>query len=110
MQPKRRKNGKPLTAGTRALQEIRYYQNSVDLLIRKRPFCRLVREITVNMKKHLRFQTTAMACLQEATEHALVVLMELTNLCTLHRGRITITPKDMVLAKRIIRHFSKIYG
>uniref|UniRef100_A0A674IZF7 Histone H3 n=1 Tax=Terrapene triunguis TaxID=2587831 RepID=A0A674IZF7_9SAUR len=43
--------------GTVALREIRRYQKSTELLIRKLPFQRLVREIAQDFKTDLRFQT-----------------------------------------------------
>jgi histone H3 len=87
--------------GTVALREIRKYQKSCDLLLRKMPFQRLVREIAQDMRDDLRFQSTAILCLQEATEAYLVGLFEDTLLCAFHAKRITITPKDMCLARRI---------
>jgi hypothetical protein len=39
-----------------AIREIRKYQKSTDLLIRKLPFARLVREIAQSFKNDLRFQ------------------------------------------------------
>src|SRR6204780_4773345 len=45
--------------GTVALREIRRYQKSTDLLIRKLPFQRLVREIAQDFKTDLRFQSAA---------------------------------------------------
>ena len=64
-----------------------------------------------NLKQgDLRFQTTAMLCLQEATEHAIVVLMEMSNLSCIHGKRVTIMPKDIQLVKRIVANFSNIYG
>ena len=42
--------------GTVALREIRCYQKSTELLIRKLPFNRLVREIAQDFKTDLRFQ------------------------------------------------------
>jgi histone H3 len=87
--------------GTVALREIRRYQKSTDLLIRKLPFQRLVREIAQDFKADLRFQGTAILALQEASETYLVALFEDTNLCAIHAKRITIMPKDMQLARRI---------
>ena len=87
--------------GTVALREIRRYQKSTDLLIRKLPFQRLVREIAQEYKADLRFQSTAMLCLQEASEGYLVGLFEDTNLCAIHGKRVTLLPKDMQLARRI---------
>lgn len=89
--------------GTVALREIRKYQKSTDLLIRKLPFARLVREISQELfpKSELRFQSIAIAALQEASEAYLVNLFEDTNLCALHARRVTIMPKDMQLARRI---------
>lgn len=87
--------------GTVALREIRRYQKSTDLLIRKLPFQRLVREIAQNYKTDLRFQSTAILALQEASEAYLVSLFEDTNLCAIHAKRVTIMPKDIQLARRI---------
>jgi len=54
--------------GTVALREIRKYQKSTELLIRKLPFQRLVREIAQDYKSDLRFQSNAVLALQEASE------------------------------------------
>ncbi|CAA6668382.1 unnamed protein product [Spirodela intermedia] len=69
--------------GTVALREIRKYQKSTELLIRKLPFQRLVREIAQDFKTDLRFQSSAVAALQEAAEAYLVGLFEDTNLCAI---------------------------
>ena len=88
--------------GTVALKEIRRYQKSTELLIRKLPFQRLVREITTDFHNDgIRFQGDALLALQEATEAYLVGLFEDTNLCAIHAKRVTIMPKDMQLARRI---------
>ena len=87
--------------GTVALREIRRYQKSTEVLIRKLPFQRLVREIAQDFKTDLRFQSTAVAALQEASEAYLVGLFEDTNLCAIHAKRVTIMPKDIQLARRI---------
>lgn len=87
--------------GTVALREIRKYQKSTDLLIRKLPFQRLVREIAQDFKSDLRFQSSAILALQEAAESYLVSLFEDTNLCAIHAKRCTIQVKDMQLARRI---------
>lgn len=87
--------------GTVALREIRRYQKSTELLIKKLPFQRLVRELTQDMKLDVRFQSTALLALQEAAEAYLVGLFEDTNLCAIHARRMTIMAKDMHLARRI---------
>ena len=87
--------------GTVALREIRQYQKSTDLLIRKLPFQRLVKEICAEYKADLRFQSNAIIALQEATEAYIVGLFEDTNLCAIHARRVTIMPRDMQLARRI---------
>jgi histone H3 len=84
-----------------ALKEIRRYQKSTELVIRKLPFQRLVRELAQEFKTDLRFQSTAILALQEAAEAYLVGLFEDTQLCAIHAKRITIMPKDMQLARRI---------
>ena len=87
--------------GTLALREIRKFEKSTDLLIRKLPFQRLIREIATNYKSGLRFQIQAVLALQEASEAYLVKLFEDTNLCAIHAKRVTIMPKDLSLARRI---------
>ena len=81
--------------GTVALREIRRFQKSTELLIRKLPFQRLVREIASEFKNDLRFQSSAVLALQEATEAFIVGLFEDTNLAAIHAKRVTIMPKDM---------------
>lgn len=84
-----------------ALREIRKYQKSTDLLMRKLPFQRLVREIAQDFKADLRFQSTAVLALQEAAEAYMVGLYEDTNLCAIHAKRVTVMAKDIQLARRI---------
>jgi len=87
--------------GTVALREIRKWQKSTDLLIRKLPFQRLVREITYDFKKDARMQGISVLALQESAEAYLVGLFEDCNLCTIHGKRVTVMPKDVQLARRI---------
>ena len=87
--------------GTVALREIRKYQKSTELLIRKLPFQRLVREIAQDFKTDLRFQSSAVMAIQEAAEAYLVGVFEDTNLAALHAKRVTILPKDIQLVRRI---------
>jgi histone H3 len=87
--------------GTVALREIRKYQKSTELLLRKLPFQRLVREIAQDFKSDIRFQSQALMAIQEACENYLVLLFEDTNLCAIHAKRVTIFPKDIQLARRI---------
>ena len=84
-----------------ALREIRPFQRSVDLLIPLLPFQRLVHEIAQDCRMDLRFQSSAILALQEAAEAWLVSLFESINLCCIHRGRITISPKDFYLVCHI---------
>lgn len=88
-------------AGTLALREIRFFQRSTELLIRKIPFQRLVREITQDYKMDLRFQTSALLGLQEAAEAYMVGIFEYANLCAIHAKRVTVQPKDIQLVLRI---------
>ena len=94
--------------GTVALRDIRRYQKRTDLLIRKLPFQRLVRQIAkeVGIWDDVRFQGTAILALQEASESFLVSLFGDTNQCAIHAKRVTIMVKDMQLARRIRAHSS----
>ncbi|KAK8199706.1 histone H3 [Phyllosticta capitalensis] len=99
--PRKQTRYKP---GTVALREIKRYQKTTDLLLRKLPFARLVREVAHNMippGESLRWQSSAIGALQEAAEAYLVGLFEDTNLCAIHAKRVTIMQKDIQLARRI---------
>jgi len=93
--------------GTVALREIRHFQKSTDLLMRKLPFARLVREIAMDFAvatedgAALRWQSSALLALQEAAEAYLVHIFEDTNLCAIHAKRVTIMKRDMELARRL---------
>ena len=96
MQRKRR-----FRPGTVALREIRRYQKSTDLLIRRAPFQRVVQEIVRSFRNDLRIQAAAIKGLQEAAEAYLVRLFEDSNLCAIHAKRVTIMPRDVQLTRRI---------
>ncbi|KAG5638561.1 histone H3.1 [Sphagnurus paluster] len=85
--------------GTVALREIRRYQKSTELLIRRLPFQRLVREIAQDFRSDLRFQSSAVTAIQEAAEAYLISLFEDTNLAAIHARRVTIMRKDIQLAR-----------
>ena len=100
--PKVKPKARRYRPGERAWREIRFYQRNTDLLIRRLPFARLVREVqTYFFRKPYRWQAEAMSALQEAAEAHLVGLFEDANLCTIHAKRVTIMPKDIQLARRI---------
>ena len=80
--------------GTVALREIRRYQKSTELLIQKAPFQRLVRELATLQKEGLRFQSSAVQAIQEATESYVISLLADTNLCAIHTRRVMIQPRS----------------
>ena len=90
-----------LRPGTLALREIRKYQRSTELLLRKAPFQRLVRSIAHEFRPETRFRRSAVMALQESAEAYLVGLFEDTNMCAVHAKRVTIMQKDILLARRI---------
>jgi len=95
---------RPRLPGVVALKEIRRYQKSTELLLRRLPFARLVREIAEGYSRQdgpLRWQDKALEALQEAAESYLIHLFEDANLCAIHAKRVTIMPKDIQLSRRI---------
>ena len=95
------KKNRRFKAGTVALREIKRYQKSMDNLLPRASFMRLVKHIATDMDHQLRFQSQAIQALQEATEAYIVALFEDTNLCAIHAKRQTVMKKDMELARRI---------
>ena len=69
---------------TVTLREIRRYQKSMELLICKPPFQRLVREILQGYGVGYRVTMAMIMVLQEAAEVYLVQLLEDSNLCAIH--------------------------
>ena len=90
--------------GTVALREIKKYQNSVNTLLRKAPFQRLVRELSLSHdggRGQVRWQASALAALQEETENYVVQVLADANLLALHAKRVTLMERDLHLARRI---------
>ncbi|CAL8080954.1 unnamed protein product [Calicophoron daubneyi] len=86
---------------SRVLAEIRKYQKSTELLLRKLPFCRIVRQIMYKIMgpraSEFRVQAVVFLMLQEVSEALLVALMEACQQCAIHARRITVMPKDLRL-------------
>jgi len=104
----RRNPGRPQLGrvpGESAFIEIRRIQRCIHPLIPKRPFQRLVREVTQDAVSsqgdEFRFQGTALEVLQAAAEQYLTEVFEQTNLLSIHAKRVTIQPKDVQLSKRM---------
>jgi histone H3 len=87
------------------MREIRKFQKSSELLLRRLPFQRFCREIAQEFRNQseseFRWTAEALNALQEAAEAYLVALFEDTNLIAVHSKRVTIKPTDMQLARRI---------
>eukprot|EP00956_Cyclotella_meneghiniana_P035217 scaffold112761_cov46-Cyclotella_meneghiniana.AAC.1 len=98
---RRREEAPPLSSWHRRPPRDPLYQKSMDMLIHKLPFQRLVREIAQDFKGDLRFQASGVLALQESSEAYLVGLFEDMHLCAIHGKHVTIIPKDMCLASRI---------
>ncbi|KJA29449.1 hypothetical protein HYPSUDRAFT_1076702 [Hypholoma sublateritium FD-334 SS-4] len=84
-------------------REIRRYQKSTDLLIRRVPFGRLVREIAMSYRGPVRFQRSAVTALQEAAEACLTESLGDAIMATVHDKRVTLQVKGMALARRLRR-------
>ena len=90
--------------GRKAVREIKTYQNTTDLLIRKLPFQRCLKDVvnSLNTNKYdLRIQAEAVYAAQEATEAYIVRLIEDGQLAACHRSRVTLHPDDMNFARRM---------
>ena len=80
----------------------------MDLLLCKLPFQRFVSEVTQNVCGGMRYQATALAASQEASEAYLIGLLEDRNLCAIHARRVTIMPKDLQLSRQIQREYQSL--
>lgn len=86
------------------LKQIRQYQQSTDLLLQKRPFSRLVRDIMDDYieKEQVRFNASAMMALQEVIETQMVMVCTRANMITMHAKRVTVAARDLSLAEDIM--------
>jgi histone H3 len=82
--------------GTDALREIRPYQKSTVVLIRKQPFKRLVKKMAEDYLENLQLESYAALAF-----YFPFILSEDPNFCTIHTKRVTIMPEDIQLARRI---------
>jgi histone H3 len=91
--------------GTVALREIRRYQKSTELLIKRGPVERLIKEIDQEMSTSSRhmFRKHAISAIHSAAEAYLQTLFTNTIEVSLNAGCQTIRPQDMRLAARMIR-------
>ena len=84
------------------MSEIRRYQQSPECLVKRTPFNKLIKEISQEYRVcpdgpgmssvQERFQSTALAALQEAAENFIVGLFEDVNLLAVHVRRVTVMP------------------
>ena len=97
--------------GLVALREIRQYQKSMECLIKKSTFQKLILEISQEYwicpqgpgtpSMQVKFQSTAIAALQEAAENFIVGCFIDLNLLAVHAKRVKVMPRDIRLALRI---------
>lgn len=99
---KKARKKRRMRPGMVALREIRRYQKSTELLLRKLPFRRLVREILSHHHETIgRISNQAMLALQEASEVYLTQFFEEAYQYTLHDKRVTLQERDLKLVRNI---------
>lgn len=84
-----------------AFNEIRFYQNTTQVLIPRRNFSRLVREIVAKHDATYRMRVEALEALQEAAESFLIHYLSDSSLCTAHAKRVTLMREDMRLVRNL---------
>lgn len=95
--PSAGKTAKRFKTGTVALRDIRKYQKTTDLLLKKLPFQRMCRDIANKLNVEMRFKFEALAAIQESFEDFMTNLFEDANMCVKHCNRVTLMPKDLQL-------------
>ena len=88
--------------GPSPTEELKKYQSTTNMLLRRLPFQKLVREICQEWNSDTRWQAAALLALQEATEGFMIKLFESMNLAAIHANRVTVLKKDFTL---IINNF-----
>ena len=98
---KQKKEGRMMRRGMKALREIRKYQSTGELLIRRLLFQRLIREVAQGFRADLKFQGVAIKAIQKAGEAFLVGILEQTNLSAVHAKCVIVMSKDIQLERHI---------
>ena len=88
---KGRRDGEKYEEGVEGPQGNKKYQSGTELVIRRLPFQRLIKEIAQGIREDLRFQIIVVKGLQEAGEAFLVGLLEQA----IHMKCIMVMPKDI---------------
>jgi histone H3/H4 len=83
------------------LTEIRRLQSTTDFLIPRAGFHRVVREVSQDQERDIRWTPMALDALQTSAEAYMINLFEDSYLCSIHAKRVTLLAKDMQLARRI---------
>ena len=96
--PKVKRQRKP---GVKALHKIRKFQMTVENVIPRAAFQRVVREISQSLKQNLRWSAAALGAIQEAAEQMATSLFEDANMCAIHAKRVTLMDRDLCLSTRI---------
>jgi histone H3 len=86
--------------GTVALREIRRYQKSTEMLMRRAAFQRVVRDRIQEVGGEMRIQGRAMDALQCYMEHFIVELFSHANEAAIHAKRVTVQQRDVRFARR----------
>lgn len=94
-------NKKYRPPGTIALREIRKYQKTTDMLLRRLPFQRFCREVASTFKSDVRFKLETLSSVQESIENFLTNVFEEANMCVKHCNRVTLMPKDLKLVYKM---------
>ena len=97
------KKARKFRPGTVALRDIKRYQKVADLLLRRAPFQRLVRETAGAWKAPSRFAASALLALQEAPESYIVKLWDHCGQLAVHAKRVTVLKRDVALVLKIFR-------
>ena len=84
------------------IKEVEAMQESPGFMIPRAPFRLLVREIAQDYGYGFKFTVECFNALQTASEEHVTEVMAKANLQCIHRGRSTIEPKDMQMARHMM--------
>lgn len=79
----------------------RYKTRDDEILLKRAPFARLIKEISQANHPGFRYQTTAIEALRTVAEHHIVQIFADAKLCAKHAERNAVTAKDLQLACRL---------
>ena len=95
--------------GEPMLRDIRRLQQQPENILQKAPFTKLVRELMQEGDPNTRITSEALEAIQIDAEKFINDALQDSNLAAIHRGRLTVQPKDVEFVCKVVPQYDVLY-